>query len=255
MCARPAAIPLSEPTRLTNIQTKNLKAQRREAGPIRILMADDHTLVRDGFRMLLSTQSDFVVVGEASDGVEALRLAASLEPHVLLLDLSMPGLSGLDVIREMRNAETPVACRTILLTAAIERADITLALQHGARGVVLKDAPMELLYKSIRKVHAGELWIDRETMGAVVDTLVASESQPQSPEKRFGLTPRERDVLRLVVEGDSNRSIATRLGVGEYTVKHHLTSIFDKTGVSNRLELALFALHHRLTMDECPSPW
>jgi DNA-binding NarL/FixJ family response regulator len=123
-------------------------------------------------------------------------------------------------------------------------------LQQGARGVVLKHAPMELVYKSIRKVHEGEVWIDRETIGAVVDTLVASESQPDPPSRRFGLTPRECDVLRLVIEGDSNKSIAVRLSVGEDTVKHHLTSIFDKTGVSNRLELALFALHHRLVTEK-----
>ena len=218
---------------------------RRTQREIRILIADDHPLVRDGLQTLLATQSDFIVVGTASDGTEALRLAAALAPDVLLLDLSMPGLSGLDVMREMKKADGAIGCRTILLTAAFNRSDITRALQHGARGVVLKNAPMDLLYKSIRKVHEGELWVDRETMGAVVDTLVASDGQPP-PASRFGLTPRERDVLRLVVEGDSNKSIAQRLAVGEDTVKHHLTSIFDKTGVSNRLELAVFALHHEL---------
>lgn len=245
-----AALPSRESEAdLTGVRTRSLKALHRDPGRIRILIADDHPLVRDGLQTLLSTQSDFVVIGAASDGREALRLVASLEPDVMLLDLSMPGLSGLDVIREMKEAGAS-GCRTILLTAAIDRNDIARVLQEGARGVVLKNAPMELVYKSIRKVHDGELWVDRETIGAVVASLVASDHQPEPPANRFGLTPRERDVLRLVVEGDSNKGIATRLGVGEYTVKHHLTNIFDKTGVSNRLELALFALHHRLIRDE-----
>jgi DNA-binding NarL/FixJ family response regulator len=242
------------PARLTGVRTRSLKAHRPEAGPIRILIADDHPLVRDGLGTLLATQPDFIVVGTATGGGEALRLVAELEPDVLLLDVSMPGISGLEVMRELKSRGAGLGCKTILLTAAIDRNDVTCALKHGARGVVLKNSPMELVYKSIRKVHEGELWVDHETIAAIVNTLAAGNGQSEPPVRRFGLTPRECDVLRLVIEGDSNRSIAQRLVVGEDTVKHHLTSIFDKTGASNRLELALFAIHHRLVGDGQPPP-
>lgn len=243
-----AAVPSSRESEahLTSVRTRSLEALHRDPGRIRILIADDHPLVRDGLQALLAAQPDFAVVGAARDGVEALRLAAALEPDVLLLDMAMPGLSGLEVIQEMKSAQVQPCCRIILLTAAIGRGDITRALQDGARGVVLKHAPMDLICKSIRKVHGGQVWVDRETVGAVIDALAASDGAPEPTIKHFGLTSRERDVLHLVVEGDSNKSIARRLSVGEDTVKHHLTSIFDKTGVSNRLELALFALHHGL---------
>jgi len=212
---------------------------------IRILIAGDHPIIRDGLRVLLAMQPDFVVVGEAHHGAETLRRAVELRPDIVLLDCSMPKLSALEGMRVMSGAARPV--RTIVLTAAIEKPDIVKLFQFGARGVVLKDSPIELVFKSIRKVHGGEVWVSRDTMADVVDALASSNDRERTEAPRdFGLTPREREILRLVVEADTNKGIAKTLLIGENTVKHHLTSIFNKTGASSRLELALFALHHRL---------
>jgi two-component system, NarL family, nitrate/nitrite response regulator NarL len=222
------------------------------SGSIRVLIADDHPLVRAGVRAVLGPHDDLSVVGEAADGAEAIRLALQLKPDILLLDLSMPARSGVDVIRELNAAEA--RCRTVILTASVDQSDIVELLKLGARGVVLKASSMTLLVKSIRKVHEGELWLGREAVADVVTALTrgrddatslpSSPAAPPAPDIR--LTARERETLALVVEGDSNKDIARRLKVTENTVKHHLTSIFDKAGVSNRLELALYAIRHRL---------
>jgi two-component system nitrate/nitrite response regulator NarL len=217
--------------------------------PIRVLIADDHALIREGVRAVLAPHDDLRVVGEATDGAEAVRLVLQLNPDVLLLDLSMPGQSGAEVMGELR--ASGARCRTIVLTAAVDQSDIVKLLRLGARGVVLKGGPSPLLVKSIRKVAEGELWLGRDAVTKVVsalteglDQLLAVPALPVAPD--IGLTSREREIVALVAEGDSNKGVARRLKVGEDTVKHHLTSIFDKTGVSNRLELALYALRYRL---------
>jgi two-component system nitrate/nitrite response regulator NarL len=212
---------------------------------IRILIADDHPIVRDGVRRLLETEPDFRVVGQAADGREAVRLVSKCAPDILLLDLAMPRLPGLEVLRELSASDSPV--RTILLTAAIEKEQIIEALQIGARGIVLKEAATELLFKSIRTVMAGQYWVGRAEVADLVQTLralLASSGKPQ--EKSFGLTRRELEILSTVVAGYSNKEIARQLSLSEDTVKHHLSHIFDKLGVSNRLELAMFAVNHRL---------
>jgi two-component system nitrate/nitrite response regulator NarL len=217
----------------------------RSEHPIRILIADDHPIVRDGLRRLLETQADFRVVGEAPDGREAVKLVGKLTPDVLLLDLAMPRLPGLEVLRELSSAETPV--RTILLTAAIEKRQIVEALQVGARGIVLKESATELLFKSIRTVMADQFWVGREAVSDLVETLrdlVTAGGEKEG--KTFGLTRRELEIVSTIVAGFTNREIAKRFSLSEDTVKHHLTHIFDKLGVSNRLELAMFAINHRL---------
>jgi two-component system, NarL family, nitrate/nitrite response regulator NarL len=157
----------------------------------------------------------------------------------------MPGLAGLDALRELANGA--VGVRTILLTGAITRDDITAALQLGARGVVLKDAGPELLFRSIRAVFEGGYWLGAEAIGGLLDAVRTVGPAPQPPARRpFNLTPRELDVIRAVAGGHTNKEIAKQFGVAEDTVKHHLTSIFDKVGTANRLELALFAMHHDL---------
>jgi len=213
---------------------------------IRVLIADDHPIFRQGLRTILEAEDGFVVVAEAADGNEAVRLARDFQPDVLLLDLAMPGVSGMEALAELAAAPTPV--RTIMLTAAIEKAEIVKALQLGAAGVVLKSSSTDLLFKSIRSVMAGQHWIGRDAVSDLVQALRAQiGTTPEKPAReRFGLTRREIEITSSVVAGLSNREIAVKLSLSEDTVKHHLTNIFNKMGASNRLELALFAVHHRL---------
>lgn len=213
--------------------------------PIRILIADDHPIVRDGLRRLLETEPDFQVVGQAADGREAVKLVREIQPDILLLDLSMPRLPGLEVLRELSDSASPV--RTILLAAAIEKEQIVEALQMGARGVVLKESATQLLFKGIRTVMAGQFWVGREKVSDLVAALrglVASGGD--KPDKNFGLTRRELEIVSTIVAGYTNRDIAQKFSLSEDTVKHHLTHIFDKLGVSSRLELAMFAVNHRI---------
>jgi DNA-binding NarL/FixJ family response regulator len=222
-----------------------LPARPQAATTIRVLIADGQPLFRDGIRKVLETQADFVIVGEVADGIDAVRQTLDLRPDVLLLDASIPEMSSLEVLRALRQAKAEV--RTLLLTNEIETSVMVEMLQLGARGCVSRSTSTDLLFKSIRKVNGGELWIGRETMTEVVRALSAAASGMRTAtQSEFGLTRREREILTLVVEGDTNKGIARRLSVGQDTVKHHLTSIFNKTGVSSRLELALFALHYHL---------
>ena len=219
-----------------------------QVAEIRVLLADDHAILRAGLRKLLEAEPGFRIIGEAPDGTEAVRMAHDLQPDILLLDLAMPRLTGLEVLRELRTGPKPV--HTIILTAAIEKAEIVTALQLGASGIVLKDAATEVLFKSISSVLSGQHWIGREATADLVQALrdqmgtASTPAQKRAP--RFGLTPRELQVVGTVVAGYSNREIAKQFSLSEDTVKHHLSKIFDKTGASNRLELALFAVHHRI---------
>jgi two-component system, NarL family, nitrate/nitrite response regulator NarL len=213
------------------------------APPIRIVVVEHHPLIREGISSLLSQQSDFQVVGQGTNGSDALRLARECDPDVLLLDHVMPGLSAVAVARELRSGNVPV--RIILLSPGVEKGSTLAILKTGVRGIVLKDSRSELLVKSIRKVHDGQVWIGRDAMSDILEALTESEaaSKPE-PLNEISLTPRERQILGCILAGETNKRIARALEIGEDTVKHHLTSIFDKTGASNRLELALFALHH-----------
>lgn len=212
---------------------------------VRILIADDHTIFRDGLRKLLESEPGFEVAGEAENGAEAVTLAAKTNPDVLLLDLAMPKVPGLDALRELSQAGNPV--KVILLTAAIEKRQIVEALQIGARGVVMKDAATQMLIRAIRTVMGGLYWVGREPVKDMVLYLREQTSASQVPKARsYGLTRRETEILGTIVAGLSNKEIATKFSLSEDTVKHHLTNIFDKLGVGSRLELALFAINNRL---------
>jgi two-component system nitrate/nitrite response regulator NarL len=211
---------------------------------VRILIADDHPIFRDGLRRLLEAEPDLSVVGQAMDAPEAIHLARSLSPDILLLDVAMPNVSGLEALPPL--GEISDGPRVILLTAAIDKPDIIRALQLGARGVVLKESATSLLLKAIRIVMDGGYWVGRES---VSDLLIALKSlgpptEPSVP--TIGLTARELQIVGLIVAAAGNKKIADTLNISEKTVKHHLTNIFEKLGVSNRLELALYASQHNL---------
>jgi DNA-binding NarL/FixJ family response regulator len=165
-------------------------------------------------------------------------------PDVILLDLAMPVRSGLEALRQL--SEPPSTARVILLTALIERDQIVEALQLGARGIVLKESATQILLKSIRHVMDGEIWVGRESVQDLL--LLLNELKEPAPRRKekFGLTPRELDIVSAIVAGSNNRTIATQFSISEQTVKNHLSSIFDKMGVSTRLELALKAVKYHL---------
>lgn len=206
-------------------------------GPVRIVIADDHSLVRNGLRRILEQETDFKVIGEASDGDEALDSIRKLNPDVLLLDLAMPRTDGLQVLRELRLM--PNSVMVVMLTAAIDKNQINEAVRLGAHGVVMKTSAIDVLIKSIRCVMDGQYWLDRTMLAEIVRAPTPSDS-------KFGLTERELQLVSLISAGGSNKEIAESLGITEATVKRHLANVFDKTGVSTRLELAVFAMNHGL---------
>jgi two-component system, NarL family, nitrate/nitrite response regulator NarL len=218
----------------------------RRPQPVRILIADDHPIFRDGLKRLLESEGEFKVIGEACDGVEAVAMARQLIPEVMLLDLAMPRRQGLDTLRELSSDARSV--RVILLTAAAEKEQIVEALQLGARGVVLKDSATQILLKSIRAVMNGEYWVGRESVSNLVQYLRTLVTPPSAfPQRnKYRLTPRELEIIAAVVAGFANKEIAQYFKISEDTVKHHLSNIFDKVGVSSRLELALFAVNQSL---------
>lgn len=206
---------------------------------VRVAIADDHVIFRDGLRRLLESERDFEVVAEAGDGLEAVRLIQEVRPDVLLLDVAMPRMGGVEALESLQSTDT----RIVLLTAGIEPGDLLRAIQLGARGVVLKESATRMLIDGIHRVMEGKYLIG----GNVAGDLAQAVREVRVPgATRYGLTPRELDIVAAIVAGESNKLIGERLGISLQTVKHHLTSIFDKTGVSSRLELALFALRNNL---------
>jgi two-component system, NarL family, nitrate/nitrite response regulator NarL len=224
----------------------------RSSGRIRVLIADDHPMFRDGLRKLLQEEPVFEVVGMASDGEEALRLARRLKPAVILLDLAMPLYAGRDALRDL--AALP-SVYTIVLTAAMDKKQIVDVLQRGARGVVSKESAVQLLIRCIHQVVAGEYWVGRDTVASIVQALRSLKPPPagRATDKPFGITPHELEIVSGVAAGATNKHIAEKLSISEQTVKHRLTSIFDKCGVSRRVELARFAANHRLLSQGQPA--
>jgi DNA-binding NarL/FixJ family response regulator len=214
-------------------------------GAIRILLADDHPVVRIGVRNMLKAEGNFEVVGEASDGDEAITQTLELLPDILLLDLYMPRLPGLEAMRAIMSGSPRV--KILLLTSTITTQQVIEALQIGARGIVTKDALIDQLTGAIGSVMQGDYWINGRRVVNLVGALHELMQQAAVPERKtYGLTPRELEVVGCIVEGCSNRDIAKQFTISEETVKRHLSNIFDKTGVSTRLELALFAIAHQL---------
>jgi len=234
----------------TALEDNGLLPNEGEAkkGVIRVLIADDHPIVRDGLRKLLSLEEDFQIVGEASDGCEVLDKVQELDPDVLLLDLRMPNLDGLSALQALQ--QTNKHTRVIVLTASEDKNEFVQAMKLGCSGIVLKQTAPELIVKSIRKVHGGEIWLDSHTTAAVMRQFAApgevSSSGSGKGRERSPLSQREREIVQLVAQGYKNKEMAEKMFISEQTVKNHLHNIFDKLGVSDRLELALYAIHKGL---------
>lgn len=227
--------------------TPTTASPRNSAAPIRIVIADGHPVVREGLIRSIEDEDGLEVVGHAGDGVEAVALVRQLDPDILMLDHTVPQLASMEVLREL--SRTGTACRVIVMAASLKSDEFLEALQLGAHGIVMKDSAMPLILKSISTVMAGQYWIGRESISDLIGYLRRGpvQSTPAEPVKpQFGLTRRELQIVSAVVAAYSNREIAERFSLSEDTVKHHLSNIFDKLGVSNRLEVALFAINHQL---------
>ena len=208
------------------------------AGKITVLIADDHPVVRQGLRVLLSLHPDIEVVGEAGDGAEAVELAAAVAPDVILLDLKLPGLDGLGVLAELRDRNLPA--RVLVLTSVADSASVTVAMRGGAAGFLYKDVDPDALVRAVRSVHDGHTVLAPEAAG----TLVRSRNRPTAVGGLDALTAREREVLAQIAEGRSNREIARLLNMSEKTVKTHVSSVLAKLGVADRTQAALLAVRH-----------
>ena len=205
-------------------------------GRITVLIADDHPVVRQGLQVLLSVQDDIDVVGEAADGEQAVAMAAELVPDVILLDLKLPGMDGVGVLRELRACG--LATRALVLTSASDRALVTLAMQAGAAGFLYKDVDPDALVRALRSVHDGNTLLAPEAAGS----LLRSPAGASAVRGIGALTGREREVLAQIADGRSNREIARLLRVSEKTVKTHVSSVLAKLGVADRTQAALLAV-------------
>jgi len=213
------------------------------AEPIRILLVDDHAVVREGLRGFLALQPGFEIVGEAADGIEAIDQAAALEPDVILMDLVMPRLDGVSAMRELHR-RSPHS-RVVVLTSFLDDDRLLTALESGAAGYLLKNSQPAELARAVRAAHAGEAIIDPTAAARLVRAL--SDRPRPTPGAAFEhLTARERDVLRLIAGGRSNKRIALELGISEKTVKAHVGHVLAKLGVSDRTQAAVLAVQEGL---------
>ena len=214
--------------------------------PIQVLIADDHAIFRQGLRKLFDEHAEFIVVGEAASGAEVIDAVKQLSPDILLLDLQLGDMTGLDVLRRLG---TGLKTKIILLGADIQRADELTAILLGALGVVGKYSASETLFRSIRVVMDGEMWVTRDVIAELISMLRGREGSSGEAMNHFGLTGRELEIVKAVVQGMGNREISETLGISQFTVKHYMTRIFDKLLVANRVELALFATRQGLAQN------
>ena len=221
--------------------------------PIRILIADDHALLRQGIRNFLSLESDFEIIGEAADGEETIRRASELRPDILLHDINMPKGNGIEVATRLR--ETHPEIRILALTIHDDENYMMKMIQSGAAGYLLKDVEPSMMVQAIRRVHAGESFVEPSLTAKLFRGITDREAQkpaPQAPgmSESDKLSAREIEVLRLIGRGMSNAEIARELYLSEKTVKNHLTNIFRKIQVSDRTQAVLFAIKHKIVLIE-----
>jgi len=215
---------------------------------IRILLVDDHKTMLWGLERLIQAEGpSFTLVGTASDGIEATALCAELRPDIVLLDLDLKGSSSIDFLPALvANGAT----RVVILSANRDQGTLAAAVKAGARGVVSKEAPTDDVLLAVRKVHGGELWLDQSLMQALLGQLVAPAPKADPEAERIGtLTARERDVIGMIVQGKGalNKELAERAFISERTLRNHLTTIYQKLDVANRLELYVYAIKHGLS--------
>jgi NarL family two-component system response regulator LiaR len=213
---------------------------------IRVVIADDHRVVRDGLHYMLSQEPDVEVVGEAEDGAQALRVVAATKPDVLLLDLYMPELDGHGVLAALRDA--PHQPAVVVLTSATDDEDLVRAVQAGATSYLLKTAAAEDVIAAVRAAAAGSANLSPD----LVTRLTRALRRPPPPDPFQPLSPREREVLDLIARGHSNRQIAHELIIGEQTVKSHVSNILTKLDLQDRVQAAIFALRHQQRADHPP---
>jgi len=214
--------------------------------PIRVVLIDEQQLFRAGIKSILSRSDEIVVAGEAGNRTDALEAVQREQPDVVLMELAVVNGGEVSFIREIMAAAVKAK---ILILTGIQDAELQRkAVRLGARGLLSKDTSAEVLTKAVERVHAGEVWLDRSTTAAVFDELSRGKSARMSPEemKMATLTAREREVIKAVGEGLKNKQIGERLFISDVTVRHHLTSIFGKLGVTDRLELVIYAYRHGL---------
>jgi DNA-binding NarL/FixJ family response regulator len=212
---------------------------------IKVAIVDDHTLFREGIKKILSLEQDVEVVGEATDGEEVLGLLNRCPIDIMLLDIKMEKINGLQILPQIIDQYPQL--KVVILTAQVSLAESVKAIRDGARGIILKHAASEFLIKGIHKVIDGELWADSSTMTQVVESLSRKFRVDSRPERgRKDLSERETEVVVLIASGHRNKEIASKLFISEQTVKTHLSNIFQKLGVNDRLELALYAMRNGL---------
>ncbi|AZM78483.1 response regulator transcription factor [Streptomyces sp. G3] len=211
------------------------------ADAIKVLLVDDHQVVRRGLRTFLEVQDDIEVVGEAADGAEGVDRAQELKPDVILMDVKMPGMDGVDALRRLRELDNHA--RVLVVTSFTEQRTVVPALRAGAAGYVYKDVDPDALAGAIRSVHAGHILLQPEVAGA----LLSQEESGSGPGRAGSLTEREREVLGLIADGRSNREIARALVLSEKTVKTHVSNILMKLDLADRTQAALWAVRHGVT--------
>lgn len=217
-----------------------------QAEPIRVLLVDDHSLFRSGIRSLLQRHAEFLVVGEAADGVEGIKRAQQLKPDVVLLDLNMPGISGVETLQLMQQDCPDTAI--IMLTVSEESSDLALAMRSGARGYLIKNIETDYLLRAIRRAAAGETVVAEALTGKLVAQLHGGT--PATPPSDIDkLTPREKDILACLARGESNKLIARKLDLAESTVKIHVQNVLKKLKLSSRVQAAVFAVEHRMNSE------
>ncbi len=224
--------------------------------PIRVLIADGQPIVLEGLRCVLGQYPSIQVVGEAADGIEIIEKTIHLEPDVILLDFKLPRVDGLTVLRSIQ-ARVPQT-KVIMFASADNKDDFVEAMKLGCSGILLKEAPTSLIEKSLQRVQAGEIWLDSNTTAAVIRHFASPKDFPAAhapgnsggnnkpSRERAQLSQREREIIILIAQGYKNKEIAEKMFITEQTVKNHLHNVFDKLGVSDRLELALYAIHNSL---------